>query len=147
MGFGTVASNLDRASGTGTGGTTATGTVNITVIDNDDPPATALVSNTGRPVSDNQLNARVAIKFTTGSNTRGYKLATVGVRLGQTVSGSITVTIRESSGTDPGTLVAGLTDPNSFPSDTVDSFTAASNTVLAANTGYSLTWPSATISN
>jgi len=51
------------------------------------------------------------------------------------------------AGKKPGTLVAGLTDPNSFPSDTVDSSTAASNTVLAANTGYSLTWPSATISN
>ena len=100
---------------------------------------TTLVSNTGQTQSDKDV-AEYATKFTTGSNTNGYTISSVAIQLSLTVvSGrSTVVTIRQGSGTNPGTLVATLTNPSRFRARALHTFNAPKNTVLNASTTYFL---------
>ena len=98
-----------------------------------------LVSNTSNSSSGASTSATTATKFTTGDNSTGYTISSIGVFLGQVpASGTITVTIQGGSGTDPGTVIYTLSNPDALTANAVNTFTAPVNTMLAANTTYFL---------
>ncbi len=99
---------------------------------------TTLVSNRGEAEGGSLQYGEFATKFTTGANATGYTLSTVELPLRQTVGRSTAVAIRQGTGTNPGVLVATLTNPSSLTSNAVNTFTAPANTTLAANTTYFL---------
>ena len=103
-------------------------------------PVAALVSNVGQTATG---NANVTTSqaqgqgFTTGSDSGGYTLGSVELAV-SSFSGTasdITVHIYSESSGDPGTGVHTLTTPASI-STPVTTFTAPSDTTLAANTTY-----------
>ena len=109
---------------------------------------TTFVSNTGQttaggaslPIgSDSDTpGARRAQLFTTGSNTGGYNLASVGVDIHSvpTDASGLVVTLRtEDSGNPSDTNPITLTTPATLTTG-VNTFAAPANTVLAASTGY-----------
>ncbi|MCY4003641.1 MAG: hypothetical protein OXF33_08050, partial [Rhodospirillales bacterium] len=108
---------------------------------------TTLVSNAGEG-RDNAINAgnsasgRIAQRFTTGSNTTGYDLSSVGIHIHEDNSSSsetITVSVHrfDSSETNNlGELVATLSTPSTLIEGAVNDFTAPSNTRLLPNTRY-----------
>ena len=98
---------------------------------------TTLVSNTSLPSESFGANSRFATKFTTGANSTGYTISSVSLAL-STVPGTLTVSIRDGSGTDPGTVVATLSNPDALAANSVNTFTAPKNTMLAASTTYFL---------
>jgi len=94
---------------------------------------TTLVSNTGESNTGN-FTSNIATQLTTGANSTGYTISSVGVVLDS--SAAPVVTIR-ANGTEPtGTVIATLTAPASVTADAVNTFTAPADTVLAANTTY-----------
>ena len=106
-------------------------------------PAVTLVSNTGMSVVYTlPLNAtytRRAQSFTTGSNSGGYNLTSIGVNFYVAPSqvSDVTVTIRENNSGDPSdTVFATLTNPGSITANAVSTFTAPANTMLVASTTY-----------
>ena len=101
--------------------------------------AATLVSNisqtAGATFGLSSSNSRVATKFTTGDNADGYTLSSVDLVLGGVGTGDdLTVTIRAVSSDDPGAVHATLTNPTL--ANGTKTFTAPSNTTLAANTTY-----------
>ena len=103
-------------------------------------PVAALVSNVGQTATG---NANVTASqsqgqgFTTGSDSGGYTLGSVELAV-SSFSGTasdITVSIYSESSGDPGTVVHTLTTPASI-STPVTTFTAPSDTTLAAGTTY-----------
>ena len=108
---------------------------------------TTLVSNAGEG-RDNVINAgnsasgRLAQRFTTGSNTTGYDLSSVGIHIHEDNSSStetMTVSVHrfDSSETNNlGDLVATLSTPSTLNEGAVNDFTAPSNTRLLPNTRY-----------
>ena len=108
---------------------------------------TTLVSNAGEG-RDNAINAgnsasgRIAQRFTTGGNTTGYDLSSVGIHIHEDNSSStetITVSVHrfDSSETNNlGDLVAVLSTPSTLNEGAVNDFTAPSNTRLLPNTRY-----------
>ncbi|MCY3703266.1 MAG: hypothetical protein OXG16_11360, partial [Rhodospirillales bacterium] len=108
---------------------------------------TTLVSNAGEG-RDNAINAgnsasgRIAQRFTTGGNTTGYDLSSVGIHIHEDNSSStetMTVSVHrfDSSETNNlGDLVAVLSTPSTLNEGAVNDFTAPSNTRLLPNTGY-----------
>ena len=108
---------------------------------------TTLVSNAGEG-RDNAINAgnsasgRIAQRFTTGGNTTGYDLSSVGIHIHEDNSSStetITVSLHrfDSSETNNlGDLVAVLSTPSTLNEGAVNDFTAPSNTRLLPNTRY-----------
>ena len=98
-----------------------------------------LVSNLAgtRPNTDADQRFQVGTKFTTGSSSKGYTPSDVQLWV-KTGNANTVVSIRAGSGTNPGTLIATLTNPNSFTNDALNTFTAPANTVLNANTPYFL---------
>ncbi len=108
---------------------------------------TTLVSNAGENrdnfvVAGDSASGRITQGFTTGSNTAGYDLSSVGIYIhGDTSSSTETITVSvhrfDSSETNNlGDLVATLSTPSRLIEGVVNDFTAPSNTRLLPNTGY-----------
>ncbi len=98
---------------------------------------TTLVSNTAQS-QDAQTSIETATAFTTGANAYGYTLSAVDIQLTTASAASDTVVTIRQGGTNPGNIVATLTNPNSFTSNALNTFTAPADTVLAASTTYFL---------
>ena len=105
---------------------------------------TTLVSNTSGGLGSN-INNEIATAFTTGANSTGYTISSVGILLFEVENKSTSVAIRENNNGQPGDLVARLTNPNSLAVSSlvpearvVNTFTAPAKTMLSANTTYFL---------
>ena len=113
--------------------------------------ADVLVKNTGQatitgvssPLSTSSTKRAQA--FTTGPNSDGYDLDSIGVRFHDiastsTAGGELTATLNQQSNTTPGEVVCTLANPASFSSSGIQTFTAPSTgtkcPTLAANTTY-----------
>ncbi|MYJ36935.1 MAG: hypothetical protein F4071_13600 [Acidimicrobiaceae bacterium] len=102
--------------------------------------SSTLVSNTGQTDGAKQfLTVDLALPFTTGTNTGGYRLTSVDIEGGfdtstGTVDPTFTVGIHSGSGTSVGASVGSLTS-SGFTSGT-NSFTSSSGIDLDANTSY-----------
>ena len=97
---------------------------------------TTFVSNTaqGPGGASNDFQAQ---RFATGTNTGGYTISEVQVRLNTTATRSTSVKIRENNATNkPGDLVATLTNPGTLTGDSENTFTAPPDTTLDASTNY-----------
>ena len=98
--------------------------------------ATVLVKNTGKSTSaaNYTLTSSVpkrAQAFTTGSNDPGYTPSSIGLRFGfthvlSTTGSELTATLNEEDSGDPGDVLCTLTDPASFVSDAVNTFSVPS---------------------
>ena len=111
---------------------------------------TPLVKNTGQSVGTAlALSANVpkrAQAFTTGANTVGYTLGSIGFHFGDiadtsTAGGELTVTLNKDDNGDPGDALCTLNDPESFTLNAVNTFDAPTTgtdpcPTLAANTAY-----------
>ena len=108
---------------------------------------TTLVSNAGENrdnfvVAGDSASGRITQGFTTGSNTAGYDLSSVGIYIhGDTSSSTETLTVSvhrfDSNETNNlGELVAALSTPSRLIEGAVNDFTAPSNTRLLPNTRY-----------
>ena len=107
-----------------------------------------LVKNTGQDQGTGwTLNADTperAQAFTTGSNTSGYRLASIGISFHyiadtSTAGSELTVTVNSDSSGNPGSALCTLTDPSSFSGSGLHRFGAPSGDtcpVLAARTTY-----------
>ncbi len=100
-----------------------------------------LVSNMGRHAASGSstINAQ---SFTTGSNSAGYTLSEIRVRLAAIAAGTgdtTTVTLRDDSSGAPGDEVATLANPASFTLDVLNSFAAPPGTTLEPDTDYWVT--------
>ncbi len=108
--------------------------------------AQTFVANTGQSsLAGTHLEYDFAQAFTTGSNSAGYSLRSVGVEFATIQSGfsssSLTASIHADSGGSPGNSLGTLTNPASFPvssSDQTLTFTSSAGIDLAANTTYFL---------
>ncbi|MYG39360.1 MAG: hypothetical protein F4201_00795, partial [Nitrospira sp. SB0677_bin_15] len=117
--------------------------------------AQVLVSNLGQADSDNTVSSSPVAQdygffgyrrfgnaqgFTTGSHAEGYRLSSVEIEFSRFDTGiEFSVTVRSSSGSQPGTVLGTLTKPafSAFSDDTVLTFSAAAGGILlAANTEY-----------
>ena len=104
------------------------------------------VANTGQSsLAGTHLEYDFAQAFTTGSNSAGYSLRSIGVEFATIQSGfsssSLTASIHADSGGSPGNSLGTLTNPASFPvssSDQTLTFTSSAGIDLAANTTYFL---------
>ena len=104
------------------------------------------VANTGQSsLAGTHLEYDFAQAFTTGSNSAGYSLRSVGVEFATIQNGfsssSLTASIHADSGGSPGNSLGTLTNPASFPvssSDQTLTFTSSAGIDLAANTTYFL---------
>lgn len=108
---------------------------------------TTLVSNTGEGRYNivfvgTSASGRITQGFTTGSNTAGYGLSSVGIHIhGDNSSSTETITVSvhtfDSSETNNlGDLVATLSTPPTLNEGAVNDFTAPSNARLLPNTRY-----------
>ncbi|MCY3812360.1 MAG: autotransporter domain-containing protein [Gammaproteobacteria bacterium] len=108
---------------------------------------TTLVSNAGESrdnfvVAGASASGRITQRFTTGSNTAGYGLSSVGIHfLGDTSSSTETISVSvhrfdTSKTNNLGDLVAALSTPSTLNEGTVNDFTTPSNTGLLPNTEY-----------
>ena len=84
---------------------------------------------------------KLAQSFTTGSNVPGYRLASIGVRLALVSSGSnsaseLIATINKNASGDPGSVHCELTNPDSYTTNSVNTFTAPFTCVLARSRTY-----------
>ena len=120
------------------------GTIGTIVISPDqDMTATSLVKNTGQTAAATDLSLGSgevrAQSFTTGSNTDGYTLASIGVSLAgisSTMSTDLTAKVQEGSGSDPGSDVCTLNNPGAYVGNDVNMFDAPAGCMLDANTTY-----------
>ena len=112
-----------------------TGSESLRIRVNGVAKGTSLISNIGQTNNGNASfgNAVWAQGFTTGAHSNGYTLESVEVvaiaALGSDVS------VRVTSGTPGGSIIATLTRPSSVAAGTL-TFTAPSGTTLAASTTY-----------
>ena len=103
--------------------------------------ADVLVNNIGQTAGISpiaiQANFPRAQAFTTGSNSAGYALDSVGVSLNSTppTASYFSVSIHESSGGDPGNLRYTLSNPSTFATG-VNVFTAPAKASLEGGTTY-----------
>ena len=106
--------------------------------------ADLLVKNTDQTIASHSgINAaapRAAQAFTTGPHPHGYTLNSIGVRFNLIASPSLaadllTATVNPTTSGNPGTSVCTLTDPDTFVSRSINTFTASS-CELNANTQY-----------
>ena len=108
-----------------------------------------LVSNTGQTGGSCSLALRSTITytnaFTTGSNSDGYTVTSVDVRVSVSGNGALTAThlaeasaaLHQRSGLNSGTKITDLTRPSSISAGaTVVTYTAPAGTHLAASTTY-----------
>ena len=96
---------------------------------------TTFVSNTGE-VPGNSTGDISAQSFTTGSNPGGYTLSDVALQFQLGRIGKTYVTVKRDASGAPGDLVANLSNPESFTTQSIVSFTAPASTTLAANRVY-----------
>ena len=102
---------------------------------------TTLVSNTGQ-TSSGARNVDFTVyagAFGTGSNTAGYDLDSIVLSLGSapTLSGTLTVTVRENASGDPSaTVLYTLTNPGTLAANSLNAFTAPANATLDADSTY-----------
>ena len=96
---------------------------------------TTFISNTGQRFNTGAGKVQ-AVAFTTGTGT--YTLSSVGIVVDmQSGSPTPAVKIYGDSGGNPGTtLLATMTNPGTFETAAVNSFTAPANTTLSASTTY-----------
>ena len=112
-------------------------------------PADVLVRNTSRTSDSSQglTNSRQlrAQAFTTGAAEEGYNLDAIGflfnnIASATTAGSHLTATLNEETSGDPGNVLCTLTDPTSFTSSGLHSFTALTSgtqcPTLTANTTY-----------
>ena len=117
------------------GSTTQTYTVNVERA----AAIPTLVSNTNQ-TSIGDSASFLAQSFETGTNVDGYTVSEVDIHLVDVSGRSTSVKIRENNASDrPGTLVATLTNPRTLAADSINTFTAPADTVLAADTTYWIT--------
>ena len=116
-------------------------------------PTEVLVRNIGQsPESagedfDNISPTKIAQAFTTGANSDGYALTSIGVHFhtianANTAASRITATLNVDSSGLPGTALCTLTDPPSFSASGLHTFTTPTTdrcTVLEAGTTYWVT--------
>ena len=110
--------------------------------------ATVLIKNTGQTSSGTQAldttNTKRAQAFTTGSNSAGYTLSSIGFDFDSitdltTAGAHLVVTLNEVSSGHPGTALCTLTDPATFSGSDVQTFDAPITDpcpTLTANTTY-----------
>ena len=107
--------------------------------------ADVLVSNIGQSDDGDQeiSNNEMAVGFTTGGTTGGYTLGSIEILIQLATStfdiADLTVTLwNEDPVTNdrPGSSIATLTNPGSISANEVATFTAPTNTTLAADTDY-----------
>ena len=118
----------------------------IMVVGDDAPPAQAsshvLVSNIGKTESSKGNIGpgwfEHAQAFTTGTTAGGYTLTSIEIRFADVPSGVDASLWSANSDGTPNTKYADLTSPTSLTGNSVNTFTAASNTGLNANTTYVL---------
>ena len=101
---------------------------------------TTLVSNTGQATGQQTLKI-VAQPFTTGGESGGYTLTSVGVGIvGTDAAGYLVRIVPNASNDRPdesdSTKIISLTTPASLTANAINTFTAPANTTLAANTTY-----------
>ena len=117
-----------------------------TVIETDEDP-TVLVKNTGQTVrTDAPLTSVVekrAQQFTTGANTCGYTLSSIGIDFStigdtSTAGSQLIVTLNAVSSGKPGSVLCTLTDPTGFTANAVNTFDAPATgcPLLTRNTTY-----------
>ena len=94
---------------------------------------TTFISNTGQS-GQSSSDANRAQGFTTGTGT--YTLSSVALYLHPQTSGTPQVQIYGSTGGNPGTLVATMTNPATIVGSAINVFTAPANTTLSASTEY-----------
>ena len=103
--------------------------------------SSSLVSNTGQAhASGATLSVDFAAGFTTGGNATGYVLTSVDILFAAVGPvQSYSVSIRSSSGGNPGASLGELTNPVSLSENTSNTFTASGGGIaLAADTAYFL---------
>ena len=107
--------------------------------------ATAYVSNIGQPNSTSTINITSSIShaqgFTTGSQSGGYTLSTVGMQFadGSVTANELVIAIYSAAaGGGPDSAVYTLTNPSRLENDgtTESLFTAPANSTLSADTTY-----------
>ena len=112
----------------------ATGSVAVTVVDDD---AAFLVGNDPDGTATGGVNDEFATAFTTGGNAAGYAVSSVSVRLFARSGRPLSVAIREDgAGGRPGALAARLSNPPSPADDAANVFAAPDGTVLKAGATY-----------
>ena len=98
--------------------------------------ATVLVKNTGQTSSGSQAldatNTKRAQAFTTGANSAGYTLSSIGFDFASitditTAGAHLVVTLNEVSSGNPGTALCTLTDPATFSGSGVQYLRCAHN--------------------
>ena len=80
-----------------------------------------------------------AQSFTTGPDTDGYPILEVRLFLWDGGGRSTNIMIKEDDNGEPGTLVAALTNPDSFTNRSLNTFTAPEGTTLDPDTTYWIT--------
>ena len=100
-----------------------------------------LLSNTGETViTTSGSTAFLAQRFQSGASASGYTIAEVDVFIGDFGTNTTVVNIRENNSTNrPGALVATLTNPATFTTDALNTFTAPSDTTINGSTNYWIT--------
>ena len=100
--------------------------------------ATTLVSNLSKTPLTANVDEFRAQSFTTGTNTKGYELTEVRIRMKTTSGKTTSVTIREDDSGEPDDLLATLSNPSSLTQNGVNTFTVPTGTTvtLAAETTY-----------
>ena len=88
---------------------------------------------------DLSASGTIAQSFTTGSETGGYPILEIRLMLRVGAGRSTNIMIKEDNNGKPGTLVATLTNPDSFTDDILHSFAAPENTTLAPDKTYWIT--------
>ena len=113
-----------------------------TVLFLDQDATTSLVKNTAQTAASTTLSLGSgeirAQSFTTGANTSGYTLASIGVSINSatsTAATDLTANVREQTGSDPGSAVCALTGAAAYAAG-VNAFAPSSDCTLSANTTY-----------
>ena len=99
-----------------------------------------LVSNTGQARNADIDAEPHAQRFVTGAAAAEFIISEVQIRLAVAAGKDTTIMIKEDDGNNrPGNLVATLTNPGTFTSNSLNTFTAPAGTRLAGNTSYWIT--------
>lgn len=99
-----------------------------------------LVSNTGQTRTNSSFTGRQAVPFTTGTNSSGYVLTSVGIHLRDANNPSnirVRIFTVKSNG-EPDSALYTLTNPSSLTGDAINTFTAPTNSTLKPNTTYAV---------
>lgn len=99
-----------------------------------------LLSNTGQSTGTG-TSGRISQTFTTGTSANGYTITSVGLRSVTSLAGTIDIGVRIfSTNTDgtPNDELYALTNPTTFTSGVVNTFTAPEGTTLEPSTTYAV---------